>query len=110
MVAPQPRHPHLDATFHPPAATVGPGVVGRDHAAMALAAAAVRPNPAGAPAPLRLACRPKGRTATTLDRKACPRCGKTVAWRGGRGPRVDRGRPIRPLRQPLPHKRPDPTP
>ena len=39
-----------------------------------------------------------------LDRKACPRCGRVVAWRTIRGPRVNRGRPIPPLKQPVPHK------
>jgi hypothetical protein len=42
---------------------------------------------------------------TTLQRKACLRCGKTVAWRVIRPPRVNRGRPIPPLSQPVPHKR-----
>ena len=42
-----------------------------------------------------------------LDRRPCPRCGKTVAWRVVRGPRVNRGRygTIPPLQQPVRHKR-----
>ncbi len=42
---------------------------------------------------------------STLDRKACPRCQRVVAWRVIRGPRINRGRPIPPLLQPVPHKR-----
>jgi hypothetical protein len=42
---------------------------------------------------------------TTLQRKACPRCQRVVAWRVIRGPRVNRGRPIPALTQPVPHKR-----
>jgi hypothetical protein len=42
---------------------------------------------------------------TTLDRKACPRCQRVVAWRVIRGPRVNRGRPAPALSQPVPHKR-----
>ena len=42
---------------------------------------------------------------TALQRKPCPRCGKSVAWRVIRGPRINRGRPIPPLLQPVPHKR-----
>ncbi len=42
---------------------------------------------------------------TPLDRKACPRCGRIVAWQVIRAPRVNRGRPIPPLKQPVPHKR-----
>ena len=41
---------------------------------------------------------------TALDRRACPRCGRVVAWRVIRGPRVNRGRPIPALKQPVPHK------
>jgi hypothetical protein len=43
---------------------------------------------------------------TTLQRKACPRCQRVVAWRVIRGPRVNRGRPIPALSQPVPHKQP----
>jgi hypothetical protein len=43
-------------------------------------------------------------TRRTLDRKPCPRCGRDIAWRVVRGPRVNRGRPIPALKQPVPHK------
>jgi hypothetical protein len=42
---------------------------------------------------------------TTLQRRPCPRCQRVVAWRVILGPRVNRGRPIPALSQPVPHKR-----
>jgi len=43
-----------------------------------------------------------------LPRKACPTCGRVVAWRTVRGTRRNPGRygVIPPLRVPVPHKEP----
>jgi hypothetical protein len=39
-----------------------------------------------------------------LNRKPCPRCGRDVAWRSVRAPRVNRRRPIPALQVPVRHK------
>ena len=41
----------------------------------------------------------------TLDRMTCPTCGRDVAARTVRGPRVNAGRPIPALRLPVRHHR-----
>lgn len=40
------------------------------------------------------------------ERIVCPSCGRDVATRLVRGPKVNAGRPIPPIRVPLRHKRP----
>lgn len=47
----------------------------------------------------------------TLDRKACVRCGRVVAWRVIRGARASRIQTvIPPLRQPVAHNNPQGKP
>lgn len=38
------------------------------------------------------------------ERRECPTCGRQVAFRTIREPRVNRGHPIPPLRVPVPHR------
>jgi hypothetical protein len=44
---------------------------------------------------------------TARSRMTCPKCGRDVAATTVRGPRVNRGRPIPPLRVPVAHKPPE---